>query len=92
MRSFSLFSLLLLLLPATQIIAKSSVVPLDKIIVIVDNNIITQIELDDRIRLISQQLKQQGNKLPSLDTLRKQVLERLILEKLQLEMAKKTGI
>lgn len=92
MRSFSLFSLLLLLLPATQIIAKSSVVPLDKIIVIVDNNIITQIELDDRMKLISQQLKQQGNKLPSLDTLRKQVLERLILEKLQLEMAKKTGI
>ena len=92
MRSLSFFSLLLLLLPATQIIAKSSVVPLDKIIVIVDNDIITQVELDDRIKLISQQLKQKGNNLPPLDTLRKQVLERLILEKLQLEMAKKTGI
>ena len=92
MRSLSFFSLLLLLLPATQIIAKSSVVPLDKIIVIVDNNIITQIELDERIKLISQQLKQQGNNLPSLNTLSKQVLERLILEKIQLEMAKKTGI
>lgn len=92
MRSLSFFSLLLLLLPATQIIAKSSVVPLDKIIVIVDNDIITQVELDNRIKLISQQLKQKGNKLPSLDTLRKQILERLILEKLQLEMAKKTGI
>ena len=92
MRSLSFFSLLLLLFPATQIIAKSSVVPLDKIIVIVDNDIITQVELDDRIKLISQQLKQKGNNLPPLDTLRKQVLERLILEKLQLEMAKKTGI
>ena len=92
MRSLSFFSFLLLLLPATQIIAKSSVVPLDKIIVIVDNDIITQVELDDRIKLISQQLKQKGNNLPPLDTLRKQVLERLILEKLQLEMAKKTGI
>ncbi len=92
MRSFSFFSLFLLLLPATQIIAKSNVVPLDKIIAIVDDSIITQIELDDRVKLISQQLKQKGNTLPSLDTLRKQVLERLILEKLQLEMAKKTGI
>jgi len=92
MRRFSFFSLLLLLLSSTQLVAKSNVIPLDKIIAIVDDNIITQIELDDRISLISQQLKQKGNRLPPHDTLRKQVLERLILEKLQLEMAKKTGI
>ena len=72
--------------------AKSTVIPLDKIIAIVDDNIITQIELDERVKLISQQLKQKGNQLPSIDNLRKQILERLILEKLQLEMAKKTGI
>lgn len=92
MRSFSLFSLFILLLPASQLIAKQAVIPLDKIIAIVDDNIITQIELNDRVKLISQQLKQQGSRLPSLDTLRKQVLERLILEKLQLDMANKTGI
>ena len=92
MRSFSLFSLLILLLPASQLIAKPAVIPLDKIIAIVDDNIITQIELNDRVKLISQQIKQQGSRLPSQDTLRKQVLERLILEKLQLDMAKKTGI
>ena len=92
MRSFSLFSLFILLLPASQLIAKPAVIPLDKIIAIVDDNIITQIELNDRVKLISQQIKQQGSRLPSQDTLRKQVLERLILEKLQLDMAKKTGI
>ena len=92
MRRLSIFSLLLLILPTAPIIAKSNVIPLDKIIVIVDDDVITQIELDERIQLISQQLKQQGNSLPSLDTLRKQVLERLILEKIQLELAKKTGI
>ena len=79
-------------MPATQLMAKSTVIPLDKIIAIVDDNIITQIELDERVKLISQQLKQKGNQLPSIDNLRKQILERLILEKLQLEMAKKTGI
>lgn len=92
MRIFSFFSLILLLLPATQLIAKPTVIPLDKIIAIVDDNIITQIELDERIKLISQQLKQQGRSLPSQDSLHKQILERLILEKIQLEMAKKTGI
>lgn len=92
MRSFSFFSLLILLLPATQAMAKPAVIPLDKIIAIVNEDIITQIELDERIVLISQQIKQQGGRLPSLDTLHKQVLERLILEKLQLDMANKTGI
>ncbi|MDH5369986.1 MAG: peptidylprolyl isomerase [Gammaproteobacteria bacterium] len=92
MRIFSFLSLFVLFLPATQLIAKTTVIPLDKIIAIVDDNIITQIELDERIKLISQQLKQQGSRLPSKDNLRKQILERLILEKLQLEMAKKTGI
>ncbi len=92
MRIFSFFSLFILLLPVTPLAAKTAVIPLDKIIAIVDDNIITQIELNERVKLISQQLQQQGNRLPSQDTLRKQVLERLIVEKLQLEMAKKTGI
>ena len=92
MRRFSFFSFVFLLLSATQLAAKTSVVPLDKIIAIVNDNIITQVELTERVQLISKQIKQQGGRLPSADTLQKQVLERLILEKLQLEMAVKTGI
>lgn len=92
MRSFSLFSFFILLLPASQVIAKPAVIPLDKIIAIVNENIITQVELDERVKLIVQQIKQQGSRLPSQETLNKQVLERLILEKLQLDMAEKTGI
>lgn len=92
MRIFSFLSLLALLLPANQVLAKSAVTPLDKIIVVVNDNVITQLELDDRVKLISQQLKQQGTRLPSKNVLHKQILERLIVEKLQLEMAEKTGI
>ena len=92
MSRISLLILSLLLLPIAQISAKAEVTLLDKIIVIVDNNIITQIELDERVKLISQQLKQQGNRLPSKSILQKQILERLILEKIQLDIAKKTGI
>lgn len=93
MRSFSLFSLFLLfVLPYAPAFSKADVVALDKIIVIVDENIITQLELENRVKLISQQLKQQGSQLPPDDVIRQQVLERLILEKLQLELAEKTGI
>lgn len=92
MRIVSFFSLFLLLVPASQLAAKPNVIPLDKIIAVVDDNIITQVELDDRVKLISQQIIQQGGRLPSQDRLRKQILERLILEKLQLEMARKTGV
>lgn len=92
MRSFSFFSLFILLLPLSQVIAKPAVIPLDKIIAVVNEDIITQVELNERIKLIGQQIKQQGGRLPSLETLQKQVLERLILEKLQLDMANKTGI
>ena len=93
MRNFYLFSLLILLLPTNPLVAKpTDVIPLDKIVVIVNENIITQIELDERVKRITQQIRQRGGRLPPLDTINKQVLERLILEKLQLDMADKTGI
>jgi len=92
MSRFSLLGLLFLLLPTPGLVAKTTVIPLDKIIVIVDDNIITQVELDERVRLISQQIKQKGGRLPPATTLREQILERLIMEKIQLERAKKSGI
>lgn len=92
MRSFILFNFIFLLLPVAVATAKSEVIPLDKIIAVVDDNIITQIELDDRIKLIRQQIQQQGGQVPSNKVLQKQILERLIVEKLQLERARKTGI
>ncbi|MFK5915773.1 MAG: peptidylprolyl isomerase [Woeseiaceae bacterium] len=94
MHRILILSLSFLFLPFASfaVAKKPTVIPLDKIIVIVDDNVITKIELDDRVRLLQQQLKQQGNRLPSKNTFRKQVLERLILETIQIEMAKKTGI
>ncbi len=92
MRQLSYIGIFFLLFSSTQLAAKPEVVLLDKIIAIVDDNIITQIELNNRVQRITQQLKQRGNRLPPTEILRKQVLERLILEKLQLELAKKTGI
>lgn len=92
MRSFSLLIFSLFLLSTPPLFAKPAVILLDKIVAIVDNDIITQLELEERVKLIKQQLKPQGNRLPPEDVLQKQILERLILEKLQLKLAENTGI
>ena len=83
---FALLALLPLQLPAKQI------VELDQIITIVNDDVITSTELDRRIELITQQLKQSRTQLPPAEILRKQILERMILEKIQLQLAEKRAI
>lgn len=64
----------------------------DKIVAVVNRGIITQTELETRMGVIKNNLNQQQVEIPSEDILRQQVLERLINERLQLELARKTGI
>jgi peptidyl-prolyl cis-trans isomerase SurA len=65
---------------------------LDRIVAIVNNDVITQRELTDRIGVIAVQLKKQGTPLPPQEILEKQVLERMIVERAQLQYAQDTGI
>ena len=67
-------------------------VPLDRIIAIVNSDVIMQSELEERLRTVKNQLEQQGTRPPPAAALEKQVLDRLILNKLQLELASRTGI
>lgn len=66
--------------------------PLDRIVAVVNNQVITALELDKEMGLIKQQLQQQNTRLPSDAVLRKQLLERLILRDIQLQMAKRGSI
>lgn len=86
----ALFSLLCLLLLAP--LAAAAVVPLDKIAVVVDDSVILQGEIDKRIADIQFQFAQRKSPLPPDDILRKQVIEQLILETLQVNMATRAGI
>jgi peptidyl-prolyl cis-trans isomerase SurA len=72
--------------------AEEKDVTLDKIVAIVDSDVITRTELDSRIAMIMQQIEKQGSKAPPQDVLEKQVLERIISDRLQLEYAEQTGI
>ncbi len=66
--------------------------PLDRIVAIVNDDVITATELEQRIDLLEQQLRQQGGARPPRDVLRRQLLERLILTRIQLQLADATGI
>lgn len=65
---------------------------LDRIVAVVNNDVIVESELGARMRLVKDQLRQSGTALPPEDVLRKQVLERLVIEKLQIQIAEKNGI
>lgn len=65
---------------------------LDRIIAIVDNDVITHSELEDRVQQIKQQLQKQGTPPPPQEVLEKQILERLITDRLQLQQAAQTGL
>ncbi len=67
-------------------------VPLDRIVAVVNDDVIMQSELESKVRTISQQLQQQGSQLPPASVLERQVLDKLIQNRIQLQIAEKTGI
>jgi len=70
----------------------AEVVKLDRIVAIVDQTVITEQELENRIRTVTAQFKKQETELPAENILRKQILERLISDALQLQYAAQTGL
>jgi len=70
----------------------SEIVKMDRIIAIVDQGVITEQELIDRIESVKTQLAKQGTPLPPQQILEKQILERLIADSLQLQLAAHSGL
>jgi peptidyl-prolyl cis-trans isomerase SurA len=68
------------------------VVQLDRIVAVVNDEVITQFELDDRMSRVVQQLQQQGTPLPPPEVLKKQLLERMIADQVQFQYAAQTGL
>lgn len=66
--------------------------PVDRIVAVVNNEVITQFDLNDRMKVVLQQLKKQGTPLPAAGVLEKQLLERMITEQVQLQFAAETGL
>jgi peptidyl-prolyl cis-trans isomerase SurA len=71
---------------------QAEIVKMDRIVAIVDQVVITEKELADRIKSVSAQLEKQGTELPPPAILEKQILERMITDRLQLQFASQTGL
>ena len=65
---------------------------IDSIVALVDDDVVLRSELDLAIKGIVDRIRQQGGDLPPQHLLEKQVLERLIIRRLQLQRALQTGI
>lgn len=69
-----------------------SIETIDHIVAVVNENVVTRHELDEVLRATLKQLQKQGIQPPSPSVLEKQLLERMILNRVQLQLAKETGL
>ena len=84
-----LISTLLLLSYALNVNALQS---LDSIAVIINEDVITKNELQERVEYFEKQIRLSSGSVSDMNGLRKQVLERMIRDKIQLQMAGQLGI
>ena len=70
----------------------AAVQELERIVAIVNDDVVLESELDDRVSMIREQLDAQNTPIPSDEAIRRQVLERIIVEKLQLQLADNNNI
>jgi peptidyl-prolyl cis-trans isomerase SurA len=66
--------------------------PLGQVVVVVNDDVITRHELDERIASATLRLKKQGTPLPDRSTLERQLLEGMIMELLLSQVARDNGI
>ncbi|TWC33190.1 periplasmic chaperone for outer membrane proteins SurA [Pseudomonas sp. SJZ079] len=72
--------------------AQAEVQPLNRVVAIVDNDVIMQSQLDARVREVQQTIAKRGAAVPPENVLSQQVLERLIIENIQLQIGDRSGI
>jgi peptidyl-prolyl cis-trans isomerase SurA len=82
--------LLVALAPLAAAAQSASLV--DRIVAVVNKEVITLSELNEAVAAAERQLRRQGTAAPERPVLERQLLERLILEKAQLQMARDSGI
>ena len=68
------------------------VIEADRIIAVVNDEVITLNELTARMATVERQLRQQGTQMPPRDVLEKHILERMILDRVQFQLARETGM
>ena len=66
--------------------------PLDRIVAVVNDEAITESELEARTQIALSQLRRQNIAPPPPAALRRQVLERMIVDRAQIQLARESGV
>ncbi|MGI4849751.1 MAG: peptidylprolyl isomerase [Janthinobacterium lividum] len=66
--------------------------PVDSIVAVVNNEVITYQELDSRMKLVEARMRAQNASLPPRAQFQRQLLDRLIVDRAQLQLAKESGL
>lgn len=85
-----LFFFLVLVAPLAG--AAERITLVDRIVAIVNKDVITASELDDAVGMAERELRRRGTPLPEHSVLERQMLERLVLAKAQLQLARTNGL
>lgn len=76
--------------PAAELSKRGAL--MDRVAAIVNENVVTTSELDEQVAMITERLEQQRTALPDAEVLRKQVLDRLVVQEVQMQRANRVGI
>ncbi|RPI47550.1 MAG: molecular chaperone SurA [Betaproteobacteria bacterium] len=68
------------------------ILSVDRIVAVVNEDVITRVDLTQQLNLAIDALKRQGTPPPAANVLEKQVLERMVNQKLQLQFARESGL
>ncbi|MGI9294447.1 MAG: peptidylprolyl isomerase [Pseudomonadales bacterium] len=80
------------LLLAMSVTSFAAVEVIDRVAVIVDDDIIMESELLNRIATVKSSIQEQGARMPPAKVLREQILNSMIVESLQLQMGERAGV
>lgn len=95
-RTALLATLLLALLPSLSNAQSRSLSDrgfmIDRVAAVVNDGVVLRSELEEQSRMITERLRAQGLEMPPASVLREQVLERLIVQEIQMQRARRAGI
>lgn len=91
MKRFYCYALLMLFVTAVHAQSRQPIA-LDRVVAVVNDEAITLFELQERHANAVRQLRQRGTPLPAREVLEKQLLDRLIIDRIQIQFAKETGL
>lgn len=66
--------------------------PLDKVIAVVDDDVVMASEIHQRVQMVMAQLQSKQTQAPPMNVIQRQVLDQLILESLQLQIGDRVGV